>query len=88
MQAPIGPAATPELVIAVAGAGALGTLAASWTEPAELRKQIRGIQSVLELQFCVNLVLAFDQGERLNERCAGRLDYRLSPRAASPTRSP
>jgi nitronate monooxygenase len=44
---------------------ALGTLAASWTEPAELQKQIRGIRSVLELPFCINLVLAFDQRERL-----------------------
>jgi nitronate monooxygenase len=65
MQAPIGPATTPELVTAVAGTGALGTLAASWTHPAKLRSQIRAIRSTLEVPFCLNLVLAFDQSERL-----------------------
>jgi nitronate monooxygenase len=52
-------------VAAVAGTGALGTLAASWTEPARLRSQIRQIRATLEGPFCVNLVLAFDQRERV-----------------------
>jgi nitronate monooxygenase len=65
MQAPIGPAGTPELVIAVSNLGGLGTLAASWTEPAELRETLRRISSETKKPFCVNLVLAFDQRRRL-----------------------
>jgi nitronate monooxygenase len=65
MQAPIGPAATPELVAAASGTGALGTLAASWTPVMDLRRQIRSLKSVLAEPFCVNLVLAFEQRERL-----------------------
>ena len=65
MQAPIGPATTPELVGAVTGAGALGTLAASWTKPEMLRRQLRAIQAAAGVDYCVNLVLAFDQAERL-----------------------
>jgi NAD(P)H-dependent flavin oxidoreductase YrpB (nitropropane dioxygenase family) len=65
MQAPIGPAATPELVAAVASAGALGCLAASWTPLDELRDQVRQVQRSVDRPFCVNLVMAFDQRERL-----------------------
>jgi NAD(P)H-dependent flavin oxidoreductase YrpB (nitropropane dioxygenase family) len=65
MQAPIGPATTPELVSAVTGTGALGTLAASWTEPESLRRQLGAIQAAAGVDYCVNLVLAFDQAERL-----------------------
>ena len=65
MQAPIGPATTPELVSAVTGTGALGTLAASWTKPETLRRQLRAIQAAAGVDYCVNLVLAFDQEERL-----------------------
>ena len=65
MQAPIGPATSPELVTAVSRAGALGTLAASWTNPQRLREQLQLIRSSVGSQFCVNLVLHFDQEERL-----------------------
>lgn len=65
LQAPIGPAATPELVAAVSETGALGTLAASWTSEADLRKQLFSIRSVCDAPFCVNLVLAFEQRQRL-----------------------
>ena len=65
MQAPIGPAATPELIAAVSSTGALGTLAASWTPVAELREQVRGLRAASDVPFCVNLVLAFEQRERL-----------------------
>jgi nitronate monooxygenase len=65
MQAPIGPAATPELAAAVSGAGGIGSLGASWTEPALLREQIRAVRRATDRPFCVNLVLAFDQAERL-----------------------
>ena len=66
MQAPIGPATTPELVTAVSSVGALGTLAASWTSPQTLREQLRVIRSSVGREFCVNLVLHFDQEERLD----------------------
>ena len=65
MQAPIGPATTPELVSAVSAVGALGTLAASWTEPETLRRQLRAVQPAGEVDYCVNLVLAFEQEDRL-----------------------
>lgn len=65
MQAPIGPAATPELVSAVTRTGALGALAASWTKPETLQRQLRAIQRAAGVDYCVNLVLAFDQEERL-----------------------
>jgi NAD(P)H-dependent flavin oxidoreductase YrpB (nitropropane dioxygenase family) len=73
IQAPIGPAGTPELVASVSATGALGTLAASWTEPAKLRDQIRAIRSATSNPFCVNLVLAFDQRERLEVLLAERV---------------
>lgn len=65
MQAPIGPASTPALVSAVSNAGALGTLAASWTDPATLRAEVRQILATTSAPFCLNFVLAFDQGERV-----------------------
>jgi nitronate monooxygenase len=65
MQAPIGPAASPALVAAVSAAGGIGCLGASWTEPVQLREQIRSIRRSTDRPFCVNLVLAFDQEERL-----------------------
>ena len=65
LQAPVGPAATPELVAAVSNTGALGTLAASWTPVAELHEQVRELRAASEAPFCVNLVLAFEQRERL-----------------------
>jgi nitronate monooxygenase len=73
MQAPIGPATTPELVASVSAVGALGTVAASWTKPAKLRDQIRAIRSATSNPFCVNLVLAFDQRERLELVLAERV---------------
>ena len=65
MQAPIGPAATPALAAAVSEAGGLGSLGASWAEPEMLRSQIREIRRLTERPVCVNLVLAFEQEERL-----------------------
>lgn len=65
MQAPLGPAATPELVAAVSSAGGLGCLGASWTPIRVLREQIATIRRHLDGPFCVNLVLDFDQAERL-----------------------
>ena len=65
VQAPIGSAATVELVAAVADAGGLGTLAGSWTSPERLRGRIRELARSSEAPFAVNLVLAFPQEERV-----------------------
>jgi len=65
MQAPVGPAATPQLAAAVSEARGIGSLGASWTEPAVLREQIRAIRRLSDRPFAVNLVLAFDMEERL-----------------------
>ena len=65
MQAPIGPAATTDLVVAVSSAGGLGCLAAAWTPRKVLREQLHAIRRALDRPFCVNLVLDFDQEERL-----------------------
>jgi NAD(P)H-dependent flavin oxidoreductase YrpB (nitropropane dioxygenase family) len=65
MQAPLGRGAAARLARAVSQAGGLGTLGASWTEPAILREQIRSIARATDGLFCVNLVLDFEQDERL-----------------------
>ena len=70
MQAPIGPAATVGLVDAVCAAGGLGSLAASWTRIDVLRDQVRALGG---RRFCVNLVLAFPQEERLEALCDERV---------------
>jgi nitronate monooxygenase len=65
VQAPLGGCATPQLASAVSQTGGLGTLAASWTEPDVLRERIRSIARATDRPFCVNLVLEFEQDERL-----------------------
>jgi NAD(P)H-dependent flavin oxidoreductase YrpB (nitropropane dioxygenase family) len=65
MQAPVGNAATARLASEVSQAGGLGALGASWTQPEVLRERIRSITRVTDRPFCVNLVLAFEQDERL-----------------------
>jgi nitronate monooxygenase len=65
MQAPVGGAATPQLAGEVSRAGGLGSLGASWTDPAVLREQIRWIARATDRPFCVNLVMEFEQDERL-----------------------
>lgn len=73
MQAPVAGAATARLAGEVAVAGGLGSLGASWTEVGVLREQIRSIGRITDRPFCVNLVLDFEQDERLEvavEECA------------------
>ena len=65
MQAPLGRGAGARLAIGVSQGGGLGTLGASWTEPAILREQIRSIARTSDGPFCVNLVLDFEQEQRL-----------------------
>ncbi|HTP20214.1 MAG TPA: nitronate monooxygenase [Solirubrobacteraceae bacterium] len=69
VQAPIGTATTPELAAAVSNAGGLGTLALSWANPASTRERIRRTRALTGRPFAVNLVLHWDQRERL-EICA------------------
>ena len=65
MQAPVAGAATARLAGEVSRAGGLGSLGASWTELGVLREQIRSIGRITDRPFCVNLVLDFEQDERL-----------------------
>jgi NAD(P)H-dependent flavin oxidoreductase YrpB (nitropropane dioxygenase family) len=65
VQAPIGSATTPELAAAVSNAGGLGTLALSWTSPAQVRERIRQTRALTSRPFAVNLVLDWNQRERL-----------------------
>jgi nitronate monooxygenase/enoyl-[acyl-carrier protein] reductase II len=69
VQAPIGGATCPELAAAVSGAGALGTLALTWTAPEACADRIRRTRALTDRPFAVNLVLAWDHRERI-EVCA------------------
>ena len=65
LQAPIGGAATPELVAAVSNFGGLGMLALSWKDAETTRAIIRKTKSLTNNPFAVNLILQFDQQERI-----------------------
>jgi NAD(P)H-dependent flavin oxidoreductase YrpB (nitropropane dioxygenase family) len=69
VQAPIGGATCPELAAAVSGAGALGTLALTWTAPDTCTDRIRRTRALTNRPFAVNLVLYWDHRERI-EVCA------------------
>ena len=58
LQAPIGGAATPDLATAVGRAGAMGSVALTWTPPAEAATQITALNST-GLAYFVNFVLRF-----------------------------
>jgi NAD(P)H-dependent flavin oxidoreductase YrpB (nitropropane dioxygenase family) len=63
VQAPI--AAGAELTAAVAEAGGLGVVPGSWLTPAELRRMVHDVRELTRRPFAVNLVLEWDQHERL-----------------------
>jgi NAD(P)H-dependent flavin oxidoreductase YrpB (nitropropane dioxygenase family) len=65
VQAPIGSATTVELVAAVSNAGGVGVLAGSWLELEQLRESIALIRARTAWPFAVNLVLHWDQRERV-----------------------
>jgi NAD(P)H-dependent flavin oxidoreductase YrpB (nitropropane dioxygenase family) len=65
VQAPVGSAATPELAAAVSNAGGLGMLALSWTPPGSVRERIRSTRALTDRPFGVNVVLEWDQHERV-----------------------
>jgi NAD(P)H-dependent flavin oxidoreductase YrpB (nitropropane dioxygenase family) len=66
IQAPIGSFSCPALAAAVSEAGGLGTLALSWDSPAGCRKKIAETQAATQAPFGINLVLEWDQSDRLN----------------------
>src|SRR5215211_1939709 len=65
VQAPIGGATTPELAAAVSNAGGLGMLALSWTPAEGVRGRIRATRALTDRPFGVNVVLEWDQHERV-----------------------
>ena len=65
VQAPVGSATTPELAAAVSHAGGLGMLALTWTAPGSIRDRIRATRALTDRPFGVNLVLEWDQHERI-----------------------
>ena len=72
LQAPIGSAATPELVTAVGSAGAMGSLALTWTSQEVAAQHIAALNAT-GLAYFVNFVLRFGTA---------------APRAASVLRPP
>lgn len=65
IQAPIGRVGGPELAAAVSNAGGLGMLGVSFADPTHLRAVIRATRALTKRPFGVNLLLHWDQRERL-----------------------
>src|SRR2546423_6784903 len=68
VQAPIGPCTCPELAAAVSNAGGLGMLSVTWQHPQDIDGLIRRTRELTDRPFGVNLILEWDQHERL-EAC-------------------
>ena len=66
IQAPIGSFTCPALAAAVSEAGGLGTLAVSWDSLSACREKILATRAATQAAFAVNLVLEWDQVDRLN----------------------
>ena len=66
VQAPIGTASAPALAAAVSNAGGLGTLALSWCPLEEVGEVVAEARRLTSLPLGVNLVLEWDQRERLD----------------------
>lgn len=66
IQAPIGSFSCPGLAAAVSEAGGLGMLALSWDSVAGCQEKIAMTQALTEAPFGINLVLEWDQTDRLN----------------------
>jgi nitronate monooxygenase len=65
VQAPIGSASVPALAAAVSEAGALGTIALSWTKPADVAALVDDVRSRTEKPFHANILLEWPPEERL-----------------------
>ena len=59
IQAPIGSAASIELVAAVSRAGGMGSLALTWSDPATAVEQIRQLREKTDAPFAANFILSF-----------------------------
>jgi nitronate monooxygenase len=66
VQAPIGSFSCPALAAAVSEAGGLGTLALSWDSLSRCREKISETRAATRAPFAINLVLEWDQNDRLN----------------------
>jgi nitronate monooxygenase len=66
IQAPIGCFSCPALAAAVSEAGGLGTLALSWDSLSGCREKIAATRSATKAPFGINLILDWDQVDRLN----------------------
>jgi NAD(P)H-dependent flavin oxidoreductase YrpB (nitropropane dioxygenase family) len=65
IQAPMGGATCPALAAAVSNAGGLGMLALSWADHEDIRRQIRETKALTDRPFGINLVLEWEQQDRL-----------------------
>jgi len=65
VQGPMGEVSRPALTAAVSDAGGLGILGLTWSPPDEIGPLIEETRSLTGRPFGVNLVLAWDQHERL-----------------------
>ena len=74
VQAPIGGCAGPELVAAVAGAGGLGLLACTWSEPADVARAVVDARALGEGLIGGNVVLRFDVDAQLDALLASGVD--------------
>jgi nitronate monooxygenase len=66
VQAPVGACAVPALVAGVGEAGALGTLACTWTPPAGLSEAVARVRELTSRPFAANLVLWFETDAQLD----------------------
>ena len=66
VQAPIGTASVPALAAAVSNAGGVGTLALSWCPLEDVGEVVAETRRLTSRPFGVNLVLEWDQRERLD----------------------
>jgi len=65
VQAPIGGASVPALAAAVSGAGALGTVALSWTKPEDIAAVVNDVRARTSRPFHANILLEWLPDERL-----------------------
>lgn len=66
VQAPIGSASVPALAAAVSEAGALGTIALSWTKPADVAALVNGVRARTDKPFHANILLEWPPDQRLD----------------------